>query len=132
MVLLSLVLAFFILYPPIVLFMQSFSPSTSQRGLAVFEVLGHKGTWVAFLNSLVTSLFTTALTFLIGLSLAWLEVKSNFRFKKAIRSFTLVAFIIPHISWLSPGFSFLAATATWKGCCALFSPLMHIRFPITP
>lgn len=95
MVLLSLVLAFFILYPPIVLFMQSFSPSTSQRGLAVFEVLGHKGTWVAFLNSLVTSLFTTALTFLIGLSLAWLEVKSNFRFKKAIRSFTLVAFIIP-------------------------------------
>lgn len=95
MTLLSLILAFFILYPPLVLFIQSFSRGSSSQGLALFEVFRHKGTWVACMNSLTTSLLTTFLSFAIGLSLAWLEVKSDFRFKRAIRSFSMVAFIIP-------------------------------------
>ncbi len=93
--LLSLILAFFILYPPIVLFVQSFSQGSSSQGLAVFAIFLHRGTWVAFGNSLATSILTTLITFILGLSLAWLEVKSDFRFKKAIRSFSMIAFIIP-------------------------------------
>ncbi len=93
--LLSLILAFFILYPPIVLFVQGFSQTSSSQGVALLEVFRHKGTWVACLNSLTTALLTTFLTFVIGFSLAWLEVKSDFRFKKAISSFSMVAFIIP-------------------------------------
>ena len=93
--LLSLILVYFILYPPIVLFVQSFTRGSSSQGIAVFNIFRNRGTWVAFGNSLVTSLLTTFITFVLGGSLAWLEVKSDFRFKKALRTFSLVAFIIP-------------------------------------
>ncbi|MBI9096575.1 MAG: iron ABC transporter permease [Sphaerochaeta sp.] len=44
---------------------------------------------------MATSLLTTVISFVLGGALAWLEVTSDFRFKKAIRSFSMIAFIIP-------------------------------------
>lgn len=92
-VLLSLIIITFILYPPIILFVKSFSKGSSS--LAILEIFQKKTTWQAFGNSIVTSITTTFLTIVIGGTLAWLEVKSDFRFKKSIKAFSMVAFIIP-------------------------------------
>ncbi len=93
--LLAILLIFFILYPPSILFIESFSKSTQGQEIALYKIFQQQSTWQAFSNTIISSITATVLAVIIGGSLAWLEVKSDFPFKKSIYCFSMVAFIIP-------------------------------------
>lgn len=117
-VLLSLTIITFIIYPPLVLFIKSFSKSATT--IALVDIFRQKTTWIACKNSIITSITTTLLTIVIGGTLAWLEVKSDFRFKKAINRFSMIAFIIPPyilgLAWVQ----FFGRNGYWERILRMF------------
>jgi len=115
--LLGCFLGFFILYPPCMLAIKSLGGGGSFGGYGSAAGAGHDGngaaiagimrdpaTWKAFFTSLRAAFSVTILSTAIGGCLAWIEVKTDFPFKRAMRFFPLLAFIIPPyilgLAWL--------------------------------
>ena len=75
--------------------MESFSKSAAGQEVALYKIFQQRSTWQAFSNTIISSITATVLAVIIGGALAWLEVKSDFPFKRSIYIFSMAAFIIP-------------------------------------
>jgi iron(III) transport system permease protein len=105
--LLAIVLGFFILYPPALLFVKSFEPGGSvigSSGPALIKIFSNPSIWKALANSIRGSAGAALLATIIGGVLAWLEVKTDFPLKKSIRIIAVLTFIVPPyiygLAWL--------------------------------
>lgn len=78
-----------IIYPLINLIVKSFDINT------FLSLFNDKYIYKSVVNTLIIGIGVTFFSILLGGSLAWLVVRTNFRYKKLIKTFVLIAFMIP-------------------------------------
>ncbi len=147
---LLVLLVFFVLMPAINLVLTSFSfslsdrrlPEVIDRGIKVvpgqftlihlervfFSKLTSKMFLIPLMNSAVVTLGLTVLSMAIGCILAYLVVRTNLPFKKAIANIAMVPYIIP--SWpISLAWLTLFKNSKVGGSAGLFQYLFHVSPP---
>lgn len=97
----------FVLYPFIILILKSFG-ITTEGGIFTIEaykkVFHDQQTFIAFKNTIYTSIGVTLMTTFIGGGLAWIVIRTDFPYKKFVQRIIFLAFTIPSyilaISWI--------------------------------
>lgn len=97
-VLLSLLIFIIIVYPLINLLAKSFDLNV------LITLLNDKSVYKSLINTLMIGIGVTFFSLLFGGSLAWLVIRTDFQFKKIVKTFVLIGFMIPSyiisISWI--------------------------------
>ena len=92
---LFILLVIFVLYPVILIFIRSFYVNDSFTFLNYKSTFLDKNTYKAIKNTFFVSILVLFLTWIIGGSLAYIKVKTRYKYKKLIDLFVFMTFTIP-------------------------------------